>query len=363
MKYYRILTLALLITLTPHLAQATQEQTSIKSPSDTAREKILALLAGEWVSRGLYVAAKLELADHLEAGPRSIEDLAGLTSSDPNSLYRLMNMLAGFSVFEEIAPKTFANTDNSRLLMKNNPESLRALSIFYGEDMHKSWDELLPSIQTGTPAFQLAFKQPVFAFFKENPPRAALFQEAMKEKSKAVIKSAIDTYNFGKFQSICDIGGGQGQFVQALLHAYPHLTGTIFELPEVIEKIKQSPLKENPRCKLTSGDFFVTIPSGADAYLLKSVLHDWDDAKCQQILKNCHDAMGPDSQLLIVEVVLLPKNKSLYANCMDLLMLTVTGGKERTLSAFNEMLDKAGFVLESTHTTSTEFSILQARKK
>lgn len=326
---------------------------------EAAREKLLTLFAGEWVSRSLHVVTKLEIADHLESGPQSVERLAQLTASNEDSLYRLLHMLAGFGVFEEVSSKVFANTEVSQLLVKTNRDTLHSLSLFYGEDIHKSWEEILASIQTGVPAFQLNFKEPVFTYFKNNPERAALFQAAMKEKSKAVIQSALSTYNFGQFESICDVGGGYGQFMQALLAACPRVLGTVFELPEVVEKIK--PL-ENNRLELFAGDFFNSIPKGKDAYLLKSVIHDWDNEEAEKILKNCRSAMRDDSRLLIVEVLLQPGSQSVYANCMDVLMLAITGGKERTLASFTQMLENCGFVIERIYPTSTEFSILEVKK-
>lgn len=163
---------------------------------DLARQKLLSLCAGEWVSRGLYVATKLEIADHLVSGPKSAKELARLTQSNSESLNRLLQMLAGFGIFEEVSPNIFSNTDISRLLIKSSSDSLHSLSLFYGEDINQSWVEILSSIQTGTPAFELSFSQPVFAYFKNNPERASLFQAAMKEKSGAVIRSALSNYNF-----------------------------------------------------------------------------------------------------------------------------------------------------------------------
>lgn len=335
-----------------------------ETTQEAAREKLLSLLSGEWVSRSLYAATKLEIAEHLQNEPKTIDELASLTSSHADSLYRILHMLAGFGIFEEVAQDVFANTDASRLLIKTNPDTLHALSLFYGEDIHKSWEALLPSIQIGTPAFQLTFKKPVFSYFKENPTQAALFQEAMKEKSKAVIKSALSTYDFSQFNSVYDIGGGQGQFLQALLQKFPNLSGTLFDLPEVIEKLKQqNPQIENKRCQLCPGDFFSSVPKGGDVYLLKSVIHDWEDAKAEDILKNCYLAMRPDSRLLLIEVVLQPGDRSVYANCVDILMLAVTGGKERNLDSFMQLLDRCGFALARIVPTTTEFSILEVRKK
>lgn len=331
---------------------------------DVAREQILFAMAGEWVSRATYVAAKLEIADHLKDGPKAIQELADLTQTDMESLQRLMHLLASFAIFEEQTEGVFANNEASKLLVKSNPESLHALSVFYGEDIHAAWDQLVGTVQTGTPAFQLKFKQPVFAYFKDNPARAALFQEAMKEKSTAVIKSSLSSYNFGKFKTIYDIGGGYGHFMSAILNIHPQVQGLVFDLPDVINAIPQkNPHIDKERCELVSGDFFVSIPKGADAYLLKSIIHDWDDIKAGEILKNCHDAMDANSKLLLVEVVLMPKHQSLYANCMDLLMMSITGGKERSLAAFEQILNKSGFELVKVYPTSTEFSILEARKK
>lgn len=337
-------------------------QEPIQKKQEAAREKLLLMMAGEWISRSIYVAAKLEIADHLSS-PKSTKELAALTAANPDSLYRLMHLLASFEIFEEVSPGIFANTEASLLLAKTNPDTLQALSLFYGEDIHKCWDGLLSSIQEGVPAFDLTYKQPVFSYFKDFPSQAALFQEAMKQKSKAVAGSTALSYNFGLANSVYDIGGGYGQFMQTLLGTYPNLNGLLFDLSEVIETVKKNQSNENPRLKLAAGDFFESIPKGGDLYLLKSVLHDWDDTKSEQILKNCYEAMGENSRLLIVEVVLLPKDNSLYANCMDLLMLAITGGKERSLSSFTDLFEKTGFVLENIYPTTTEFSILEVRKK
>lgn len=326
---------------------------------ETPREKLLLLFSGEWVARGLYVATKLEVADHLTGGPKSVAELALVTKANPEALERLLHMLSGFGIFEETSPGVFGNSEASLLLTKSSPDSLHALSLWYGEDIHKSWEEFLQTVQTNKPSFELVYHQPPFKYLKENPARAAIFQEAMKEKSKAVIQSALEAYDFSAFNSIYDIGGGYGQFMHALTNRYPKLQGVLFELPAVVEVVK----KQTPNFQLEAGDFFETIPSGGNAYILKSVLHDWDDAKAEKILQVCHTAMAPGSKLLIVEVVLQPKDQSLYANCMDLLMLAVTGGKERSLDAFKQMLDRSGFTLENIYPTATEFSILEARKK
>lgn len=326
---------------------------------ENPREKLLLMLSGEWVARGLYVATKLDVAEHLRDGSKSVEELAALTNTHPEALGRLLHMLAGFGVFEEISTGVFKNTESSYLLAKSHPDSLHALSLFYGEEMHTSWEELLATIETNTPAFERVYKASPFQYFKAHPERAALFQEAMKEKSRAVIQSAVEAYEFSRFQKVYDIGGGYGQFLTALIQKHPTIQGHLFELPQVADAVK----KQSPNFIVETGDFFQSVPTGGDVYILKSVLHDWEDLKAETILNVCHAAMDHKSTLLIVEVVLQPKEQSPYANCMDLLMLAVTGGKERSIDAFKNMLDRSGFALENIYPTSTEFCILEARKK
>lgn len=356
------LTAALTVTFLCNGIATANENVPQNVSQETSRQKILSIFAGEWVARGLYTAVKLEIADHLNEGSKSIEELAVLSHSNPDSLHRLLQMLAGYDIFEELSPGVFANTNASRLLVSTEPDSLNALSRFYGEEIHQSLSQIAPSIQSGTPAFNIAFKQPVFSYFKDNPDSAALFQQAMKEKTKAVIDSTLQNYDFGKFNTFCDVGGGYGQFIQAILEKHPKASGMVFELPEVIGKVRmQNPCLESDRFKLVAGDFFENVPQGNDVYLLKSVIHDWDDAKAEQILKNCREAMRPDSRLLLIEVVLQPHEKLSYAHCMDFLMMAITGGKERSVAAMTQLLEKSGFSVIQIHPTTTEFSIIEAK--
>lgn len=363
--YYRIIFVVLLASSVMFNAEAKSLSTpSQQSNEDIAREKLLTFLAGDWIARGIYVATKLEIADYLLNGPKSAEELASLSQSNPDALNRLLRLLSSIGIFDELDEGVYGNNAISLMLSKNNSSSLNALIKLYGEEIHTSFDQLLASVKSGTPAFDLHYKQPVFQYFKDHPDTAMLFQQAMREKSKGVIQSAVNAYDFSRFQKVYDIGGGHGHFLLALLKHYPKMKGGLFDLPEVIAiNSKNNPQLKNERVELIAGDFFASIPKGADAYLLKSVLHDWDDEKSHKILKNCHEAMSAESRLLIVEVVLLPKHESVYAKCVDVLMLNVVGGKERTLSSFEQLLHRAGFTLVGVYPTSTEFSILEARKK
>lgn len=324
--------------------------------ADPSREKMLNILAGDWVARAVYAATKLELAEALEEGPKTAENLAELASADAASLERLLRLLSAQGIFERTPEGSYSNNEMSILLSKNNSDSLNFLTQFYGEELHQAFVQLYPSIIVGKPAFELEYGQPVFAYFKLQPERALLFQKAMQEKSKAVIKASLVAYDFGKYQTLCDVGGGFGHFLLALMQKYPTLQGTLFDLPAVVDQA-------NPVIThRVGGDFFQSVPEGQDAYLLKSVIHDWDNEKAIAILKNCHQAMRQDSALVIVDVVLLPSGKSSYAYCMDLLMMAITGGKERTLEDFEHILKQAGFRIRSVHPTTTEFSLIEAVK-
>lgn len=329
---------------------------SLFASVDDAREKLLLQLSGEWVARGLYVVNKLNIADLLDGGPKTSEELARLAGCDEGHLDRLMHMLASNGIFEEIEPHFYANSEASALLSTHHPSRLKSIAQFYGEEVHRSLDAMLPCVEKGKTAFNIVYQQPVFPYFKQNPDRLQLFQSAMREKSKAVIESSIEVYPFGKYEKVYDIGGGNGAFLRFLANKYPEMKGVLFELPEVIAEVKHA------NFELVSGDFFKSIPEGGDLYFMKSILHDWNDEKALAILKNCHEAMKPTSKLLIIDAVLLPKDGSIYANSMDILMMIMAGGKERYYSEFEALLNQSGFKIENIYKMSTEFSIIEAVK-
>ncbi len=325
----------------------------------TPRRDILETAASEWIARSLFVVTKIEVADFLQAGPLHVNEIAKKVSVDPSKLSRILKMLSKNGIFFQVSEDTFANNLRSELLCKSHPNSLHSLICFYGEDIHKSFDGLLPSLSSEKTAFEHVFEKKVFTHFKENPEKGSLFQKAMKEKSKAVIDSILENYSFEKASRIYDIGGGQGQFLKQIIHTHPDISGLNFELQEVVDSFE----KQQSQIKHIPGDFFHSIPKGGDIYLLKSVIHDFDDEKATQILQNCNLSMNVDAKLLIIEVVLDDSKRSKYANAMDVLMLTVTGGKERSKTSFENLLDNAGFKIDQIIPTDTEFSIIEATKK
>lgn len=320
------------------------------------RADLLNLLGGEWVSQGIYVAAKLDIAHHLQTGPKTTQELSDLLEVDEEALYRVLNMLASHGVFEQKEGRIFANTPMSERIAHNHPDTLRSLAIFYGEEIRDAFGSLLASVKSGSPAFDEVYHEPVFDYFKHHPERAVLFQSAMAEKTKAVIQSVIQQVSFNG--TVCDVGGGKGHLLYALLNANPDLEGINFDLPEVLAALPKAP----PRATFQKGSFFESIPE-ADVYLMKSVLHDWSDEKAVEILQVCHASMPDTSTLFVIEPVLIQAQDHDYAKLMDVLMLAVTGGKERSLLQYETLFEKSGFTLANVLSTPTEFRILELKKK
>ena len=319
------------------------------------REELLNLLGGEWVSQGIYAAARLDIATHLQKGPKSASELASLAQVDEKALYRVLSMLASRGVFEERENRVFANTSVSERLASKHPETLKSLALFYGEEIRLSFQELLSSVKTGRPAFNEVFQEPVFEYFKTHPERAALFQSAMAEKTKAVTQSVIEKIRFEG--TLCDVGGGKGHLLHEILKANTALQGIHFDLPEVVASLPEPP----SRVKLEGGSFFDSIPK-ADSYLLKSILHDWQDKEALEILKTFHKSMPDHGRIYVIELVMQSVTGD-YAKLVDVLMLVVTGGCERTLTEYQELFEKSGFELKRVFNTGTEFRILEVGKK
>jgi len=335
------------------------------SPSleEVGREHLLEKISGEWVSHGIYAATALEIPDHLDNGPLHYIELAKLSQTDPNSLYRLLRMLSSQGIFFEHEDRSFSHSEASKLLSKQHPNSLHSLTTFYGSVIHNSWEGLVGALQEGSPGFEKEFGLPVFLYFKQHPEVFHLFHAAMKEKSNNVIDSCLENFNFGAYQTVFDIGGGKGHLLSRILKTYEHMKGGLFDLPEVIEKVQHEITKYSDRTSLIPGNFLQEIPKGADLYILKSVIHDWSDPEAITILMHCYEAMPEDGSLLIIEPILAERNAPDYAKQMDILMLNVTGGKERSFEEFANLLRETHFEIEKVYPTSTEFKMILATKR
>lgn len=323
------------------------------------------MITGYWLSQAIYAAAQFGIADLLASGPCSVADLAQKTSTNPDALYRLLRALASVGIFAEGPSREFSLTPLAEPLQANVPGSKRALALMSGDEQFHAWTEIVYSIQTGKKAFDKVFGKPIFDYLGEHLDKAQVFDAAMVgihgRESNAVQKA----YDFSGINTVVDIGGGNGSQLSALLQAHPTMRGILFDLPHVIERAR-APLAGAglaERCELVPGSFFENVPAGADAYFMRHIIHDWDDEKSLTILCNCHRAMPAHGRLLVVESVIPPGNEPFAGKFLDLVMLMIPGGKERTEDEYRALFAQAGFELNRIVPTGTEVSVIEAVKR
>jgi O-methyltransferase domain len=267
------------------------------------------MVTGYYVARGLHVAAKLGIADLLAEGPRGHGELAEATDTHADSLRRVLRLLASAGVFIEEEDGKFALTPIGACLRSGVPGSMRAAALLFGGITQQAWGDLLYSVETSEPAFRRVFGKDAFDYMAEHPDEAANFDAAMADFTKHIAIAVATAYDFSPFRRLVDVGGGNGALLAGILGANPTLTGIILDLPNVAtratEQIRELGLAD--RCEIVGGDFFKEVPSGGDAYLLKHVIHDWNDDRATAVLRTCRRAMGADAKLLIVEGVYPPR--------------------------------------------------------
>ena len=323
------------------------------------------MITGYWISQAIYAAAKFGIADELKDGPRSIEQLAQATSTNADALYRLLRALASRGIFAEGEPRLFSLTPLAEPLQSDVPGSKRALALMSGDEQFRAWAEIVYSIKTGEIAFEKVFGKPIFEYLRGNPDKAKIFDAAMVGIHGRESDVILDAYDFDGVGVLVDIGGGNGSQITGILQKYTGMKGVLFDLPHVIERAK-NPIESaslSGRCELVSGSFFDAVPEGADAYMMRHIIHDWDDDKSLTILRNCYRAMSADSKLLVVESVIPPGNEPFGGKFLDLVMLLIPGGKERTEDEYRTLFGEAGFELTRVIPTSTEISIVEGTKK
>lgn len=323
---------------------------------------LLQMMTGYWGAQAVYIAAKLGVADLLADGPRPVDELAAATQSHESSLYRLLRALASIGVFTETSPRTFALTPMADLLRTGIPSSMRALAITYNEEMYQAWGHMLHSIRTGEPAFAHRFGMGPFPYFMQNPEADRIFNEAMIAYTHQVANAVTATYDFAPFRSVVDVGGGYGTLLAAILRDNPGAGGMLFDVPHVIEAAQGflSTTGVADRCTHHSGDFFVAVPAGGDAYVLSQILHDWEDEQCLTILKHTRQVMPAHGKLLVVELVIPPGNEPFFGKWLDLHMLAIPGGRERTEAEYSALFRDAGFELTTIVPTPAGPSVVEA---
>ncbi|GCL46282.1 O-demethylpuromycin-O-methyltransferase [Microcystis aeruginosa NIES-3806] len=325
------------------------------------------MVSGYWLSQAIYAAAKLSLAEHLSKGAKSCQELASLTETNPAALYRLMRALASVGIFQETESQQFILTPLAEHLSSDHPRSVKATAIMLGEAPHyQAWGNVLHSIKTGQPSFDDVFGMGVFEYFQTHPLDAEIFEQSMNSFSLSEEKAILAVYDFSEFQTLVDVGGGYGEMLGTILEQYPQLKGILFDEEYVISHCQPTLEKHGivDRCQTVGGSFFESVPSGGDGYLLKHIIHDWDDRRAIAILKNCCQVLDSNGKVLVLEMVVPAGNNPSAAKMLDLNMLVMCpGGKERTAEEFEELLSQAGLKLNRIIPTQEDICIIECVKK
>lgn len=322
------------------------------------------MVTSYWLSQAIFAVTKLGVADLIAEEPVEVSTLAEQTNAQPAMLYRLLRALSCKGVFLEHPGQKFSHTPTSHLLRKNAKGSLASYALWYGDELYLASSHLLTSVVTGKRGFDRHFGADYFTYVSRHPEASRIFNEAMSGVSQLQGEAVLEAYDFAPFRVVADVGGGEGKILRMVLDRFPDTQGVLFDQAHVIsdgvDKGLWAPYAA--RVSLTPGDFFQSDLPSADAYVMKYILHDWDDEHCVRLLRNLKRSMLPGSRLIILEQVLSDElNVPQFAKVNDLFMHVTFGSKERTRGEFTTLLDEAGFRLESVTPTQYLVSVLDAR--
>jgi O-methyltransferase domain len=322
------------------------------------------LATGYMASISIYVVARLGIADLLKDGPRPVAELAAATSTHEDRLYRVLRMLASLGVFTETAPRKFALTPAAETLRSDVPGSMRDMALWVGDPLHfRVYSEMMHSVKTGGTAFEHVMGKPVFKYFPDDPAESEVFNAAMTCFSGMTIPAVLEAYDFSGIQTLMDVAGGHGALLRAILNKYPAMRGLVIEMDHVVRGAQQVP--ENKalahRCEFLSADFFADVPNHADAIIMKHIIHDWDDEKARTILRNCRKALSgkTGARILLVEPVISSGNAPELGKCLDLEMMLLPGGRERTENEFRSLFASAGLRLTRVVPTKSPVCVVE----
>jgi hypothetical protein len=324
--------------------------------SPTPEEQILGIVNNHWQSCCVGAAAQLELADMLADGPLHVEVLAERTKTHGPSLYRMLRALESTGIFTQISPKVFGNTPASECLRRNLPGSNWAwirYTLCSGAPVFEGWRGLMLSLQNGRPGFDQLHGQDSWEYLQSNPQMQTIFNEAMRDLSASIGPAVAASLDWSRFPVIADIGGGIGSQLSCILDAHPACRGVLFDQPAVVAEAP-----EDDRIERVGGDFFKEIPVSADAYIMRWILHDWSDEESIALLTRVRKIAGPDARLMVVESVIPETPEFDMGKWMDLNMMVMATGRERTVAEFHDLFDQAGFVLEQIVPTPSPLSIV-----
>jgi hypothetical protein len=334
------------------------------SPEAAAAQQIIQLATGYIASTATYLAVKLRIADRLAASPKTAADLAKEASVNEDALYRVMRTLTSLGVFEETTPRTFANNLPSSMLRSEVQGSMYDMALWMSDPFHfQVYADALYSVETGKPAVEKTFGMPIFEYFPKNPQESEIFNNAMTMFSGMVIPAVLEAYDFSSIGTLVDVAGGHGRVLTSILEKYPSMRGVLFDLEHVIAGARPAidRLGLTNRCHTATGDFFKAVPPGGDAYIMKHIIHDWNDAEAIAILKNIRTAMNPGGRVILLESVIAPGSQPDFGKIIDLEMLLMPGGRERTEQEFRDLFERAGFTLTRIVPTKSPLSVVEAR--
>jgi hypothetical protein len=326
---------------------------------------MLKLIAAYWQSQLVFVAAKLGIADILQAGPLTAEELAKRVGAHPPHLKRILRALAGVGVFAVDRQGRFHLTKMAETLRSDHPDSLRSFALMLVDDYNwQAWGALGQAVIEGGSAFELVHGMSSFPYMQQHPEKEKMFAASMASLSVMENTAIARAYAFGRLRKLVDVGGAHGHLLTTILRSHEKIRGVLFDQPQVIEEAAKTGFITAPdirdRCEAEAGDFFISVPGGADAYVMKYVLHDWDDEKSLVILHNCRRAMAANGRVLVMDRVIKAGNRHSWSKLLDINMMVITGGKERTKQEFRSLFGRAGLRLRRVIATHSPLSILEA---
>ena len=313
----------------------------ILSPED----QMMQWITSKWITKPIHVISELGIADLLREGSLSVDFLAEKTDTHAPTLYRLLRALSSVGIFVETDDRVFDLTPLAQCLLS---DAMRPMAQMFLSDWHdKAWSGLNYTVRTGKPGFDHTFGKPAFEWMEENPEERAILDQGQGLKAKGFSKAVMETFDFSDFNSICDVGGGQGTFLMQLLANYPHIKGFVADLLGAAISAQKAIAKAglNDRCKAIPYDFLKEAPPVCDAYFLVNVLHDWEDEICRRMLKNITQAMNADSRLWVLEYLLEPRPGFSVAKLLDIEVLVMGGGRERSIGEYTTLLGSVGLLV------------------
>lgn len=330
-------------------------------------EQVLQVATGYIASSALYVAVGLAIPDHLASGPRPVSELAHATGANEDALRRVLRLLASLGILSEPAPGEFGLQPAGELLRSDVPGSMRGISLFLPDPMHFNiYANLMDAVMTGGSAAESTLGMPLFEYFAKNPDYSKIFNEAMTSLSAPVAGAAVEAYDFSRYGLIIDVAGGHGEVLMSILHACPNARGVLAEIDHVVAGAKPRIASAGlaGRCEAVECDFFRSVPQGGDAYVMKHIIHDWDDERAVLILRNIAEAMGDKrGTVVLLESVIPSGSEPDLGKFIDIEMLALPGGRERTAEEFRALFDAAGFELTNIVPTASPLSVVEAVKR